>query len=155
MITYRHHSSFVARVLLIGIGSAVMLSSLARVAKVAEPGTVLKPKFASQGDKGKYINEAVAALALLVKKQGLGGQRTGIWKGGDRDTHGVSFMLGIALDYFRCSGERTVPLQDLSTAKDVAYVISPWEVDGLAAEGFTLLHDQNWVYLYQFTGKGE
>ena len=100
-------------------------------------------------EHGEYANEAVGAIEHITKKYELHNQPTGIWKLGDSDEYGLTFMFGIALDYFRCSNIPTVSLHDGDDLDGINFVVAPWEVDELTQRGFVLLHDENWVYLYE------
>ena len=144
----RLNSRQVLRISLTGAIYAVMLFSAFRSTYTAL-SIVTESKSECSCDSSKFKNEAIGEIEQIVDDYDLTSEATGIWKVGDPDEYGLTFLFGIALDYFRCSVPKSKPIYTNEDLKDLSYVISPWEVDELVNRGFTLIHNENWVYLYK------
>lgn len=144
----------IARKILVGVCGAFMIYSafISTTKAYSSSGG-----FAHQKPSGLagYGNEAVGALSQIVHKHDLANEATGVWKVGDTDEHGVTFMYGMALDYFRCSATKSRQLHEGANLEGITYVIAPWEADALVDRGFKLVHDENWVYLYKTSASPE
>jgi len=105
-------------------------------------------------EKKQYTFPSLNTLQEMVTKYKLYDKQVGLWSLNGRNSHGIIFLYGIALDYFRCPG---IPSQRLVSKEVIAhgnpnapeFIIAQWLEDDLPRAGYHLIAHENYVYLYQ------